>query len=57
MGAIFLRETIDTEFAWDFFENTGSIESYMIYNEYKNTAMGIKKDEYNTNIGTCAENL
>ena len=57
MGAIFLRETIDTEFAWDFFENTGSIESYMIYNEYKNTAMGIKTDEYNSNNGIGSENL
>ena len=52
-----MRDIIDTEFAWDFFENTGSIEGYMLYNEYRNLGVGIKTDEYDTDSSTGAKNL
>ena len=52
-----MRDMIDTEFAWELFENTGNIESYMLYSEYKNLSARLKTDEYNTDDGSCADNL
>ncbi len=52
-----MREIADNEFAWEFFESTGNIESYLIYKEYNNSRLGTEADEYDTNHGTGAENL
>lgn len=50
-------DMLDNEFAWDFFENTGNIESYLLYREYNNQKLGTEKDEYNSDYGAGAENL
>ena len=51
-----MYETVNYEFAWDIFESTGNIESYLLYNEYKNIRMGKVTDENDTDHGAGAQN-
>lgn len=50
-------DVLDNEFAWDFFENTGNIESYLLYKEYNNLRVETENNEHNTDSSTGAENL
>ena len=52
-----MKNFFDSEFAWEFFEKTGSVEGYLFYSEYKKN--GKREIEYgnNTDQSTCAENL
>jgi len=50
-------DVLDNEFAWDFFANTGNIESYLLYKEYNNVNAEKDTDEHNTDISTGAQNL
>lgn len=51
-----MSETVNFEFAWDFFESTGNIESYLLYNEYKNMHIRTKTDEKYPDDGACLKN-
>ena len=50
-------DILDDEFAWDFFENTGNIESYLLYKEYNNLRVEKDTDEHNTDTGIGAKNM
>lgn len=52
-----MTDFVDCEFAWDFFESTGNIESYLLYNQFKNLSVGNVSDENNSDNGTGFENL
>lgn len=52
-----MLNVMDNEFAWSLFETTGNIESYLIYKEYNNLELGTETDEYDSDNGTCAENM
>ncbi|MBQ6998159.1 MAG: YqzL family protein [Clostridia bacterium] len=45
---------MDNEFAWDFFESTGNIESYLLYKEYNNMRVEKENNEHNTDSITGA---
>lgn len=51
-----MPETVNFEFAWEFFESTGNIESYLLYNEYKNMHIGTGIDEKYSDNGACFKN-
>lgn len=51
-----MTDFVDAEFAWLFFETTGNIESYLLYNEYKNIHTGMETDENNSDNGACFKN-
>ena len=48
MGVLCMQFNFDNEFAWDFFERTGSIESYLLYSEYNKMITRDKNDGDNT---------
>ena len=48
-------DVVDNEFAWDFFANTGNIESYLLYKEYKNVNAEKDADEHDTDITNITE--
>lgn len=45
---------IDGNFAWGFFESTGNIEGYLLYNQFKKSSVGKVCNEDYTDNGTGA---
>jgi len=51
-----MSNIVDFEFAWDFFQNTGNIEGYLLYNVYKSLHTGMVTDENYSDDGIGAQN-
>lgn len=52
-----MRNVISGKFAWELFETTGNIESYLLYREFDSHNTRIEDDEKYTDNSAGAENL